>query len=202
MRTITSVKEPWRKLLGGTGFGTLATGAVATFLREPQAVDIALIMSGAGLTALASLQPLLESFKINQSGLEAKFRDAEDDIAEGKTFDAKKGVEAVDTALRVSAGLTVKPQLSAEAKVSGPEWQLTDVKLSQEAIGDLFMLSDADRDLVAAQLVKLEGKDPKVIKPQSDGGLAYHVRTVRKGLRIYYRLLEPPNEWIVVTIGE
>jgi mRNA-degrading endonuclease RelE of RelBE toxin-antitoxin system len=190
------MKDPARWLLGFTGYGTLITGAVATFMHEPAAPDVALILSGVGMAAMANLQPVIESLRIDKSGVEFKLRTGEKNIREGNVVDADLGVKAVDLAFQTTAGLTMEPRITMDA-----QWIPTNFKLTQEAVSDLMRLNSRDRAAVQEQLPTLNGDDPRAVQPQS-GGQSYHVRFIRQDLRIYYRLLDPPDKWIVVAIGE
>jgi hypothetical protein len=180
------VKDPARWLLGGMGFGTLVTGIVATFMHEPEAADVALIISGVGLSAIANLQPVLESFKIDKSGIEAKFKDAEKDIAEGNVVEVNKAIEAVETVLRpATATVTVNPEVKVDAVVTPGN-----VVMTPDAIASLTRLSTADRADVEAALRSLgtgPGEIGTVIHSGKNAPLDYFVRQVNDHVLIYYR---------------
>jgi hypothetical protein len=187
------VKDPARWLLGATGFGTLGTGIVATFMHEAAAAETALIVSGIGATTIALLLPKLKHFKFTKDGVEADLLTSEDDIDKGHIVSAERSVKAA-AGLRGSGHLGIGVQVS-EQGIAIP----ANIQMTSEATGALTRLKSGDLADVREALTTLDGNDPRAIQGGS-GGKSYFVRFIRDDLRIYYRLLEAPDEWVVVAI--
>lgn len=179
------VKNPARWLLGVSGYGTLGSGIVATFMRETAAADVALIAIGGGMGTIATLLPVLASFKVDKSGMEAKFRGSEKDIADGNVVEVDKAIEAVETALSGHGDLKVDVQVQADAVVTPGN-----VVMTPDAMAALTRLSSKDRSEVETALRTLgvgPGEVGSVIHSGKSAPLDYFVHQVNDHVLIYYR---------------